>query len=55
MCPSHKEKHFLIIEVELNEDDQVVGCVIEAIMTKRTESIDWQLLKDPKSWLQGWR
>jgi len=55
ISPSHKEKHFLIIDVELNEEDQVVDCVIEAIMTKRTESIDWRLLKDPKSWLQGWR
>lgn len=53
--PKHKEKHFLITEIELDEEGEVLSCVIEALMTKRAESIEWQSLKDTDQWLQGWK
>ena len=51
----NKEKHFMIIDVEYDEDGLVVLCVIEAIMSKRVSNIQWQDLKDNSLWQQGWK
>ena len=53
--PSNKEKHFIITEVEFDEDGEVILCKIEAIMSKRCQSIDWIQLKNQEAWLQGWK
>ncbi|MBT5951372.1 MAG: TIGR02450 family Trp-rich protein [Betaproteobacteria bacterium] len=53
--PANKEKHFLVNELELDEVDRVVRCVIEAVISNRSQSIDWQELKDTDNWLQGWK
>lgn len=53
--PQRKEKHFIVTEVEFDEDGIVIECVIEAIISKRAEPIDWRSLKDADSWLQGWK
>ncbi|MGF1905691.1 TIGR02450 family Trp-rich protein [Aliivibrio salmonicida] len=37
--PIKKEKHFLITKIEF-EDNEVTHCLIEAVMTKRAESLD---------------
>jgi len=52
--PLNKEKHFIITEVEYDEEGAVMACVIEAIMSKRTTHIDWLNLKNTEQWLQGW-
>ena len=52
--PANKEKHFLITAVEFDEDDNVTGCTIEAIMSKREIDIDWRDLKNHDQWSQGW-
>ena len=54
ISPSHKEKHFLVIEVEFDEEGRVIDCILEAVMTKRIESIDWQVLQSSDDWQQGW-
>jgi len=51
----HKQKHFLIVDVEYDEDQLVIDCQIQAIMTKVTSAIDWRELKDTNIWLQGWK
>jgi|TARA_B100001057_G_C22608007_1_gene855459 tryptophan-rich hypothetical protein len=53
--PRNKEKHFLVTEIEFNEDGSVNECIIEAIMSKNIYSIDWVDLKDENKWLQGWK
>lgn len=53
--PVNKEKHFIVTEVEFDEEGVVVDCVIEAVMSKRTESIDWTVLKNTDNWRQGWK
>ncbi|PFG58495.1 tryptophan-rich hypothetical protein [Vibrio sp. ES.051] len=53
--PRHKEKHFVVTEMELDEEGYVVRCVIEAIMSRREQEMDWQELKDPTQWRQGWK
>ncbi|MGF1709978.1 TIGR02450 family Trp-rich protein [Vibrio kagoshimensis] len=52
--PVKKEKHFLVTDVKF-EEDEVVHCLIEAVMSKRTESIDWTVLKAQENWLSGWK
>lgn len=53
--PLNKEKHFIILEVEYDEDAAVVSCLIEAIMSKCLTQIYWRDLKDAEKWLQGWK
>jgi tryptophan-rich hypothetical protein len=55
VTPTNKEKHFLITEVEFDEDGTIMTCEIEAIRSKRLMAIDWQQLKDSNIWLQGWK
>ena len=53
--PKNKEKHFLVTDVEFDDDEIVVACAIEAIISKRTMAIDWHDLKDSTQWLAGWK
>jgi tryptophan-rich hypothetical protein len=52
--PTNKEKHFLITELKLDDEGEVIHCLIEAVLTKREEAINWQDLKDTECWVQGW-
>ncbi|MEQ3694875.1 MAG: TIGR02450 family Trp-rich protein [Alcanivorax sp.] len=52
--PTNKEKHFLITELKLDDEGEVIHCLIEAVLTKREEAINWQDLKDSERWVQGW-
>ena len=53
--PKKKEKHFLITEVEFDEEGRVIHCLIEAVMSKNAYSINWQDLKDTSLWKLGWK
>lgn len=53
--PQKKEKHFLITQMKFDEDGNVELCLIEAVMTKREEAINWRDLKDQSKWKQGWK
>ena len=53
--PVNKEKHFLVSELELDDEGEVFHCLIEAIISNRSEKIDWKVLKVSDSWLQGWK
>ena len=55
VTPVNKEKHFIITEMEFDEEGAVLSCVIEAVMSKRQVAINWQDLKDRQRWLQGWQ
>ncbi|RKF18715.1 TIGR02450 family Trp-rich protein [Alginatibacterium sediminis] len=55
VSPKLKEKHFIISELELDEDDSVLSCCVEAVLTKRIAAIDWRDLKDSTSWIHGWK
>lgn len=55
VTPVKKQKHFLITELELDEDGAVESCTLEAVLTKESKLIDWRALKDPERWLQGWK
>lgn len=55
VTPLKKEKHFLVTEIEFDEEGKVILCVLEAVISKRSESIEWEILKDKAKWLQGWK
>lgn len=52
--PKNKEKHFLVTKVTFSEEGEILECVLEAVMTKRTENIDWKVLENQEIWHQGW-
>jgi len=52
--PANKEKHFLVTELEMDENGVVIHCLIEAIMTRRSFEIDWQELRKSDKWAHGW-
>lgn len=53
--PLNKEKHFMVSDIEFDEEGVVILCSIEAVMTKRSRLIDWNELKNNQIWLQGWQ
>ena len=55
VAPTNKEKHFLVTEIEFDEDGMVVSCAIEAVMSKRVIPINWHDLKDNNNWVHGWK
>ena len=52
--PSNKEKHFLVTEVEFDEDGVIIHCLIEAVMTRHSSKIDWRALRNSDQWVNGW-
>ena len=55
VLPTNNEKHFLISELKYDENELICDCLIEAIISKNNESIDWNELKDSNKWQQGWK
>jgi tryptophan-rich hypothetical protein len=55
VSPVNKEKHFMVTEVEYDEEGVVISCSIEAVLSKRTTLIDWHHLKNDNNWVHGWK
>jgi tryptophan-rich hypothetical protein len=53
--PRNKEKHFIVTELVLDADENISGCMIEAVHSKREQLIDWRELQDTEKWRQGWK
>jgi tryptophan-rich hypothetical protein len=52
--PCNKEKHFIVTELLFDTDDNISKCIIEAVHSKREQTIDWRELKNTDKWQQGW-
>ncbi len=54
--PQDKEKHFLVTKVINPETEKhlIEEVVMEAVLTRRSFTLRWTELTDPKKWLQGW-
>lgn len=50
-----KEKHFVITEVEFDENQKCIRCLIQAVINLNTYEIDWRTLKNPAQWKIGWQ
>ena len=53
-APQNRQKHFMVVEVEFDEEGQVSHCLLEAVLTRQATAIDWRKLKDPQQWKMGW-
>lgn len=55
VAPLNREKHFMVTSVVRDEAERVCGCILEAVMTRREQQVDWRVLKDATRWQPGWR
>ena len=55
MQVKNKEKHFIVIDVEYDEDQKVTACVIQAVINHNEYAINWRDLKQPANWKVGWQ
>lgn len=51
----NKEKHFIITKVTIDEEQRIVECIIEAVISNAEYSINWRDLKDSLLWKIGWQ
>ena len=55
VTPVNREKHFVVTQLLRDEAQRVTGCVLEAVLTRREQTLDWRALQDESQWRQGWR
>jgi len=55
VTPVRKEKHFMVTEVEFDEEGIVILCSIESLISKRSIPINWHDVTNEKNWVQGWK
>jgi tryptophan-rich hypothetical protein len=53
--PQNREKHFLVSELLCDEAGTVLQVELQAVLTRRSEQIDWRQLQDDEVWLSGWQ
>jgi len=53
--PVNRERHFIVSDVEYDEEGIVVSCELEAVLSKRCLPITWLDLKDSTCWIHGWK
>lgn len=54
VTPQNKERHFIVTELIKDDDNQITGCQLEAVINHHVYAIDWQLLKNSEQWRMGW-
>lgn len=54
-APKNREKHFLVTELFCDEEGTVLEIELQAVMTKRSQKLAWQVLQNDQSWQMGWR
>jgi tryptophan-rich hypothetical protein len=52
--PRQREKHFLVTELHRDEEGNVLAVELQAVLTRRSERIDWHQLEDGEHWQMGW-
>ncbi|MBM6445240.1 MULTISPECIES: TIGR02450 family Trp-rich protein [Pseudomonas] len=52
--PQNREKHFLVTELIRNDEGEVLEVELQAVLTKRSEQLKWQALRDKDQWKFGW-
>jgi len=50
-----KEKHFLVTTVKFDDEQRVVKCVIEAVISRNEYDINWRDLQESDKWKVGWK
>ena len=45
----------MVTELEFDEEGEVIHCLVEAVLSKREEAIEWKALTNSDHWIQGWK
>ena len=53
--PQQKETHFIVTELFRDDNEQVIECLLEAVINKNQYRIAWQDLSVIDKWQQGWK
>lgn len=53
--PQNREKHFVVICCQRDEEDNVTTVEIEAVLTRSSTIMPWKDLQDASKWLMGWK
>ena len=55
--PRDREKHFIVVELVAPEAEGAAPeqLVLEAVHSKRRQTLAWRDLTEEANWLQGWR
>ena len=53
--PQNREKHFLVTELLRDEAGVVLEVELQAVLTRRSQHVDWHALQDDAHWKMGWR
>lgn len=53
--PVQRERHFMVTALYRDELEQVQAVELEAVLTRRSQRLDWRQLRDDDHWLMGWR
>jgi tryptophan-rich hypothetical protein len=53
--PQNKEKHFLVTELLRDEEGVVQQVELQAVFTRRSQWMSWEVLRNDQEWLVGWR
>lgn len=52
--PVKREKHFMVTELFCDEQGDVLAIELQAVLTRRSERVDWRELQDSERWYIGW-
>ncbi|MDC3032409.1 TIGR02450 family Trp-rich protein [Litorivicinus sp.] len=55
VTPKNKEKHFLVVEVDYDDEGSVTLYMLEAVINHRQIGVNWHDLKNSDHWKQGWK
>jgi len=45
----------MVTELVRDEQERVVACLLEAVLTRQVYSFPWQTLKNEAEWRMGWK
>ena len=51
----NREKHFLVTELFCDEEGTVLEVELQAVLTQRSQRLDWRSLQDITIWRMGWQ
>jgi tryptophan-rich hypothetical protein len=51
----NREKHFLVTELFCDAEGCVQQLELQALLSKRSQRLDWQALLDEQRWIIGWK
>jgi tryptophan-rich hypothetical protein len=52
---TNKEKHFVITHLTFDDEQRVIECVIQAVISLNEYPINWRDLKNSALWKIGWQ